>query len=131
MPGIRGYFDEKKRIRQNWAEILENNRDVIDQYDPECRYYGECLKEKKVEKKVLYESGKGRRQFAVLTALFEEFTARPDFKDYHHVWVVSKWGEYRQLKKEWKKLTAAEYGCLPCGRPYAQFAFIRFCAYKQ
>ena len=112
MPGIRGYFDEKKRIRQNWAEILENNRDVIDQYDPECRYYGECLKEKKVEKKVLYESGKGRRQFAVLTALFEEFTARPDFKDYHHVWVVSKWGEYRQLKKEYAQYENVEYICI-------------------
>lgn len=112
MSGIRGYFDEKKRIRQNWAEILENNRDVIEQYDPECRYYGECLKEKKVEKKVLYESGKGRRQFAVLTALFEEFAARPDFKEYHHVWVVSKWGEYRQLKKEYAQYENVEYICI-------------------
>ena len=67
--GIKAYMDEQKRIRQNWKEILKNNQDAIENYDSECRYYGECLN-KRIEKKVLYESAKGERQFQALSYLF-------------------------------------------------------------
>jgi glycosyltransferase involved in cell wall biosynthesis len=100
--GIKAYMDEQKRIRQNWKEILKNNQDAIENYDSECRYYGECLN-KRIEKKVLYESAKGERQFQALSALFECFVNRPDFKEYLHVWVFHKWGEYRILKKKYEQ----------------------------
>lgn len=106
---IKAFFEERKRIKRNWKEIIDNSQNLLNSYNPDYRYYGACLKEKTIEKTVLYESGNGRDQLSDLSRLFESFVKRLDFEEYQHVWVFHKKKDYRTCKKKYSQYKNVDF----------------------
>lgn len=112
MFGITENFKEKQRVKQNLEEIEKNQQDAFADFDSACRYYAECLENKDVEEKVMYEPGRGEEQFQICCALFEAFTKRLDFTDYTHILILHKKKEISFLKKKYGAYENVEFWLL-------------------
>lgn len=123
------YFEERKQFYANWKEIESDNWTAISNYDPDLRFYAECIRKLPIKKKVLYESGTGDRRLEAITALFEGFLQRPDFKEYTHIWVLHKKRAYRALKKKYAGYENVEFWLIQDETPQKYYELLATAAY--
>lgn len=50
MLGIKAFLEERKQHKKNWETVIQNNQTLLDNYNPDYRYYGMLLQQAALQK---------------------------------------------------------------------------------